>query len=293
MPKGQNLFTTEQRMPFLAHLGELRLRLRNALLALLLSFAGCYPFRTKIFRWLVTPLLTALSQAEKQGLSGRIVFTNLLEPFMVLMKTTLVAALFVAAPLLFFQLWRFISPGLYPRERRWAVPFVLFAACLFIVGGLFCYRFVLPASYDFFLSAGQTAAAQLQSALPEGVLKGDSMIRPMLSMDEYFGLTLTMLVVFGAIFELPLLLSILSLAGMVSAKSLWKWNRYAILIFAILGAVLTPGDLVVGQLIMTGMLTVLYNASIGIAWIFQRRRKPSLDTLENIPESPTTETDLR
>jgi sec-independent protein translocase protein TatC len=102
----------------------------------------------------------------------------------------------------------------------------------------------------------------------------------MISMDEYFGLTLMLLLVFGAVFELPLVLSVLSLLGVVSAGSLWRFNRYAVILFAIAGAVLTPGDLVVGQLMMTGSLTVLYNLSIIIAWLVQRRRTPEVITEE-------------
>lgn len=265
----------EHRMPFLAHLVELRLRLRNSILALLIAAIVCYPFRAYLFRLLAEPLLGAWRKAEQAGSVGRVVFTNLLEPFMVLLKTALVASLFLAAPVIFYQIWKFISPGLYQRERKYALPFVLVAVLLFLGGGFFCYRFVLPASYEFFLSAGQSAADQLRAALPADFLQGESIVRPMLSMDEYFGLTLTMLVVFGAVFELPLLLSVLTLAGVVSAKSLWKWNRYAILLFAILGAILTPGDLVVGQLMMTGILAVLYNFSIGFAWVIRKWKRGS------------------
>jgi Sec-independent protein secretion pathway component TatC len=97
-------------------------------------------------------------------------------------------------------------------------------------------------------------------------------IEPNISMDEYYGLTLMLLLVFGVVFELPLVLAVLAMLGIVSAGSLWRWNRYAILVFAIGGAILTPGDLVVGQLAMTGSLTVLYNLSIVIAWLVQRKR---------------------
>jgi sec-independent protein translocase protein TatC len=105
-------------------------------------------------------------------------------------------------------------------------------------------------------------------------------IKPMITMDEYFGLTSTLLLVFGAVFELPLLLAILAILGIVSAKQLWSFNRYAVVLFAVLGAVLTPGDMVVGQLAMTGTLTVLYNLSILVAWIVGKKRQERADAEE-------------
>jgi sec-independent protein translocase protein TatC len=264
--------TDERRMPFVDHLGELRDRLRNSILAILVIAVGCYIFRGYLFRIIAAPLLQALTKAKAMGIVGEIIFTSPIEAFLVLLKTALVAAIFIASPVIFQQIWGFISPGLYPHERRWALPFIIAAVLLFIGGGVFCYRFVLPAGYEFFLTAAQDATNELKRYMgPLDVTYAT--IRPMISMEEYFGLTLMLLLVFGAVFELPLILSVLSMLGIVSAASLWRFNRYAVLMFAVAGAVLTPGDLVIGQLAMTGSLTVLYNLSIGIAWLVERKRR--------------------
>ncbi len=263
----------ERRMPFLDHLGELRDRVRNSVLAIVIAAIGCYAFRGLLFRILARPLLSAFYKAKAQGIVGQIIFTSPVEAFLVLLKTSLVASIFVATPVIFHQLWAFISPGLYPHEKRYAFPFIIVAVLLFTGGGLFCYHFVLPAGYEFFLTAAKDATAKLTSEIGTDIQIQDAIsIKPMISMDEYFGLTLMLLLVFGVVFELPLVLSVLAMLGIVSAGQLWRWNRYAILVFAIAGAILTPGDLVIGQLAMAGSLTVLYNLSIVVAWIVQRKR---------------------
>ena len=263
----------ERRMPFLDHLGELRDRLRNSAISIFFAAIGCYLFRGIIFRWLARPLMAAFHIAKSQGVVGQLIFTSPIEAFMVLLKTALVTSIFVASPLIFYQLWAFISPGLYRHEKRWALPFIVVAVGLFVGGGLFCYYAVLPPGYEFFLTAAKETTAQLTKELGADVQIQDALtIKPMISMDEYFGLTLMLLLVFGVVFELPLVLSVLAIMGVVTAGQLWRFNRYAILLFAVAGAILTPGDLVIGQLAMTGSLTVLYNLSIFIAWLVQRKR---------------------
>lgn len=261
----------ERRMPFLEHLGELRDRLRNSVLAIVAAAVICYIYRFPIFKVLVRPLVGAMATAKAMGIEGQLVFINPMEGFMVLLKTALLGAVFLASPMVFAQLWGFISPGLYPHEKRWAVPFVLTAILLFVGGAVFCYLFVLPIGYEYFLTAAQGASVEIQKQLGDGSIASLAP-KPMIGMDEYFSLTLMLLLVFGAVFELPLVLSVLAMMGVVSAGSLWRFNRYAILIFAIAGALLTPGDLVIGQIAMTGSLTVLYNLSIGFAWLVQRKR---------------------
>lgn len=261
----------EARMPLVSHLGELRVRLRNAVLALVVAFAACYHFRFVIYFWLAKPLVRTLEQAYRKGWVARIVFTKPTEAFLVFLQAAAVAALFVASPVIVYQLWRFVAPGLYPKERRWALPVVGVAALLFVAGGLFCYVFVLTASFDFFLASGYQAMLEGKKLFTS--LPAESLLQPMIGMDDLFGLTLLLMVVFGLVFELPLVLAILSLLGVVSARSLWRWNRYAIILFVIIGAILTPGDLVVGQLLMAGSLAILYNASIGLAWLVQKKRK--------------------
>jgi sec-independent protein translocase protein TatC len=269
----------EKRMPFLAHLDELRTCLRNSAIAILGGTVVAYLFRASLFALMARPLIAAWETAKSDGVAvGRpeMVYTSPVEGFMVLFKLAMLVGVFLASPFVFREIWRFISPGLYSRERKWGIGFVLASVLLFVGGAAFAYTYVLPASYRYFLGYSVESMGIIKDVLGKAVDVHLSLpfdIKPMITMDEYFGLTSLLLLVFGAVFELPLLLSILAILGIVSATQLWRWNRYAVVLFAVLGAVLTPGDLVVGQLAMTASLTVLYNLSILIAFIVGKKRK--------------------
>jgi sec-independent protein translocase protein TatC len=268
----------ERRMPFLEHLQELRTCLRNSAIAVLLCTIIAYLFRPYLFVLLARPLVNTWVAAQKELGLGKpeMVFTSPIEAFMVLFKLSILVGIFMASPFIFRELWRFISPGLYPRERRWGIAFALISAGLFIGGAAFAYKFVLPTGYKYFLAYSSDSLGIIKDVLGKSVdvhLSEAFSIKPMITMDEYFGLTTVLLLVFGVVFELPLLLSILAMLGIVSAATLWRFNRYAIIIFAVLGAVLTPGDMVIGQLLMTGSLTVLYNLSILLALLVGRQKK--------------------
>jgi sec-independent protein translocase protein TatC len=268
----------ERRMSFLAHLGELRDCLRNAAIAVVACTGIAYAFRKYLFALLARPLIDAWVEAQKEVGIGKpeMVFTSPIEAFMVLFKLSLLCGIFLASPFIFREVWKFISPGLYAKERKWGLGFIICSVLLFVGGAAFAYLYVLPAGYKYFLGYSQEALGVIKDVMGRAVDVKLSLpfdIKPMITMDEYFGLTSMLLLVFGAVFELPLLLSILAMLGIVSAGMLWRFNRYAIVIFAIAGAVLTPGDLVVGQLAMTGALTVLYNLSILLAVIVGRNRK--------------------
>jgi sec-independent protein translocase protein TatC len=268
----------EKRMPFLAHLDELRSCLRNAAIAVVVGTAVAYVFRFYLFGILARPLIAAWEKAQQQAGIGtpEMVFTSPVEAFMVLFKLSLLVGIFLASPVVFRELWRFISPGLYARERRWGMAFVVSSVMLFVGGAVFAYVFVLPKSYEYFLGYAGESLSKIQEVMPKTVevkLALPFHIRPMITMDEYFGLTSMLLLVFGAVFELPMVLAVLAILGIVSGAQLWRFNRYAIVLFAVLGAVLTPGDLVVGQLAMTASLTVLYNLSIVVAFIVGKKRK--------------------
>ncbi len=268
----------ERRMSFLDHLGELRTCIRNASIGIVVTTVISYLFRKHLFALLARPLIEAWGKAQQDVGLGKpeMVFTSPIEAFMVLFKLSLLVGIFGASPIIFREIWRFISPGLYPRERRWGLGFILASVILFVGGAGFAYRFVLPAGYEYFLGYASESMGVIKEVMGQAVDVHLSLpfdIKPMITMDEYFGLTSTMLLIFGAVFELPLLLSILAMLGIVSAGQLWRFNRYAIILFAIAGAVLTPGDFVVAQLGMAGSLTVLYNLSILLAVIVGRSRK--------------------
>ena len=197
---------------------------------------------------------------------------------MVQFKLSLLVGIMIASPVIFWQIWKFIAPGLHSNERRWGFAFIFTSVILFVGGVLFAYFFVLPASYKYFLDYAAKDVGTIKN-----VFSGSDMrlsipfdIKPMISMEEYYSLTWTLLLIFGVVFELPLVLAMLGIMGVVSAGQLWRFNKFAIMIAAVLGAVVTPGDLVLGQIAMTGSLTVLYNISILIVYLVGRKKKDEL-----------------
>jgi sec-independent protein translocase protein TatC len=246
------------RMPFLSHLRELRDRVRKAAIFFGLGFGVCWYFATDIYNWLKLPLFRAWQanpELIKVSPEPQIVFANLTEPFWVEMSIALWAGIFVASPFIFFQLWKFIAPGLYKRERKITIAFSVFSAVFFISGALFCYRFVIQNLYKFLL----------------GFSTKD--LKPMLLMEKYLDLTRDMMLAFGAVFELPLLIYFLAMVGLVTHRGLWKFNRWFVVIAFIVGAILTPSPDVVSQLLMALPMIVLYNVSILLAWSVTARRE--------------------
>ena len=264
----------ERRMPFMEHLTELRLRLRNACIGLVLTTSVAYVFRGQLLKFFSKPLTDSF---EKIPVEWRTMnFTSPLEAFMVPFKIALIGGLFLGMPLVFHQIWAFISPGLYPRERRYALPFIVAAVLLFFGGAGFAYYFVLPKSYAYFMGYATDTHNIIRDVFTTDV-KMNFQIRPMITLDDYWALTSKLLFIFGAVFELPLVLSILSVLGIVSPKMLWRFNRYFILVAFVAGAVLTPGDLVVGQVAMGISLTVLYNISILVSLLVHRNRRKAAE----------------
>jgi sec-independent protein translocase protein TatC len=183
------------------------------------------------------------------------IYTGLTQPFWVDMSIGLWAGVFVASPFIFYQLWRFIAPGLYKKERKITVAFAVFSAVFFVAGALFCFEFALPKLYNFLLSYN---SRDLQS-LP--------------NIQEYLDLTRDSMLAFGAIFEMPLLIYFLALVGMVTHRGLWKFSRWFIVLAFVIGAILTPGPDVVSQFMMATPMIVLYNLSILLAWRVTAKRE--------------------
>ncbi len=241
------------RMPFLSHLRELRDRVRNAAIFFVLAFGICWYFSQQIYDWLKAPLFNVW-EVEKLGVP-HIVFGKLTEPFWVDMSIALWAGIFVASPFIFYQIWKFIAPGLYKKERRTTVAFAVFSAIFFISGGLFCYQFVLENLYGFLLGYGEKD------------------LQPMIMMQDYLDLTRDMMLAFGAVFELPLLIYFLAMVGLVTHRSLWKFNRWFVVIAFVVGAILTPSPDVVSQIMMAAPMIILYNLSIIFAWRVTLKRE--------------------
>jgi len=235
-------------MTLLDHLGELRVRLVRCLIAVGLAFAGCYSFAEKLFDLLMQPLVKAMPPDSK------LIFTALPEAFFVYMQVGLVAATFVASPFIFYQIWAFISPGLYEEEKKNAIPIALFSASFFIGGAAFCYFQVFPYAFEFFMGFATDR------------------ILPMPSLSEYLGFALKMLLAFGIIFEMPLFTFFLAKLGILTAGMMRRGRKYAILGIFIVAAILTPPD-VFSQMLMACPMLVLYEISIFIAAAVGRKEK--------------------
>jgi sec-independent protein translocase protein TatC len=209
------------RMSFLEHLEELRKRLIGALAGLGVSFALCLVFANQIWVFVSAPAITALKNI---GAQPNLVFTKPTEAFsMIWVKAPMLASLFLAAPWILYQIWAFIAPGLYRKERRWAAPFVICTAGLFIMGGAFAYFVAFRFGLEFLLSIGR-----------------DIHVTPMITATEYFDLFVNATLGIGLVFELPVLLFFLTLLRIVSPRFLLKNTRYAVLAITIIAAIVTP-----------------------------------------------------
>jgi len=238
---------SDVRMPLTAHLDELRTRLIRALLA---TAAGA------LVAWLVIEHLVAFLLAPLAALRPEesfIIGTGVTEAFFTKLKVAVIAGLFLASPVLFFQAWRFVAPGLYRREKRVALPFSIAASAFFIAGAAFCYWLVFPVAFSFFLAefASIGVAAQIR-------------------VSEYLSFASRMLLAFGVTFELPVVTFFLARLGILTHRTLIAWWRYAIVTIFVAAAVLTPGPDVASQMLMAAPLLVLYVLSIGVAYVVAR-----------------------
>lgn len=254
---------TEVTMPLTAHLEELRWRVVRALIAVMIAFVGCFYFSDRVFDLLTQPLL-GLGDSTVQ-----LIGTGITEAFFTRLKVSFIAAVFVASPVIFFQAWGFIEPGLIDNERRLAIPFVIAATFFFMSGAAFCYRYVFPVGYAFFLEEYANIG-----------------VAPQIRISEYLSFASRLLLAFGITFEMPVVTFFLARVGMVDHHTLIGWFRYAIVIVFVVAAVLTPGPDIASQMLMAGPLLVLYVVSIGVAFVF-RRRKPAPETDED-ETLPTT-----
>lgn len=235
-----------EKQPFTAHLEELRSRLIKCFIAVAVGFLASYFFKEEIFRILTMPLM----QAMKTG--DHMIYTSLPEAFFTFLKAAFICGLMVASPVILYQFWMFVAPGLYDREKGLLLPIVLLSTIFFVGGALFGYFVVFPIGFDFFLSFATDT------------------IRPMPSMKEYLGFASKFLLAFGLVFELPLLITFLAKLGIVSVSMLNRYRKFAILAIFIIAAILTPPD-VVSQILMALPMIFLYEVGVLGARIFGRR----------------------
>jgi len=239
------------RMGFLDHLDELRRRLLYSVYAIV---AGCIP---PFFYW--ERIFTYM--AKYFGRYGaKLIYTQPMGAFMFSMQICLLAGVIIASPFVFSQLWLFVAPGLYAKEKRVVIPFVLLSSMLFAAGAAFSHFVAFPSMWQFFASYDGMGGLQFFPTI-----------------DDTFGFYVKMILGLGLVFQMPLLVYFLARFGIVSAKFMLKQFRYAILIIVIVAAVITPSADIVNQLIFAAPMVVLYVISIGVAWIFGRKKKPAAD----------------
>jgi sec-independent protein translocase protein TatC len=241
----------DAKMPLTAHLEELRWRILKSLVAVMIAFVGAYNFADHLFELLTRPLI-----AENPG-PVELIGTGVTEAFFTKLKVSLIAAVFVASPVLFYQAWQFVAPGLYSHEKRYARPFVAAATFFFALGAAFCYSVVFPVGYAFFLAEYQTIG-----------------VAPAIRISEYLSFSARMLLAFGVTFELPVVTFFLARLGLVTHQMMLYYARYAVLAIFVLAAVLTPGPDIASQMLMAGPLLILYGLSIGVAYVFAKPRAP-------------------
>ena len=251
---------TDKPMSFWEHLDELRNRLRKALVAFVVGFGVAWALREQILGLLVIPFRQAWVEQKLPG-TPELHFAAPSDAFMAYVRQSMIAGVVIAAPVVFWQLWAFVAPGLYAKEKKSALAFVVSSSALFAGGGFFGWKVAFPVAFNYFLS--------MSGNLGDNAV----MIRPTVMMTEYLDFIGQLLLAFGAIFELPLLILFLSVAGIVNYVQLWRFGRWFVLIAFTVGAVLTPPD-VTSQMIMSIPMCALYFGSIGLAYLFGKRPTP-------------------
>ena len=235
-------------MSFTAHLGELRKRLVISFVAVGIGFAVAYAFSVEIFEWLVQPLIGVLPPGDK------LVFTALPEAFFIYIKASLIAGTVLASPVIFYELWMFVAPGLYQKEKKYVLPFVIISSLLFALGALFGYYVVFPVGFRFLVGFSTEN------------------IRALPSLQLYLSFCLKLLLGFGLVFEFPVLAYFLGRIGIINSRMMAQNRRMAILLIFIVAAVITPPD-VVSQIMLAIPLYLLYEGSIIIVKFTGKKKK--------------------
>lgn len=238
----------ETKQPLTDHLEELRTRFIRILIALGVGFVICFLFKERIFGLIAYPLKGIMPEGSSM------IFTSLPEAFFTYLKVSLVAAIFLTSPYILYQIWKFIAPGLYSSEKRYMIPFVILSTFFFVGGSMFAYFLVFPLGFAFFLAFAT------------------DFITPMLTMREYLGFSLKLLLAFGVMFELPIFMFFSAKIGLVNYDVLRQKRKYAILLIFVIAATLTPPD-VVTQTMMAVPLVLLYELSLWVVKIAEGKKR--------------------
>jgi sec-independent protein translocase protein TatC len=249
-------------MSFWDHLNELRMRLFRCVIATLIGLAICWAFTAELIEFLRIPLEDAWRSANLTG-APHLQVLKIEDPLVVDIRVALTSAIFLAGPVIFYQIWMFVAPGLYKHERRFAIPFVWISVSMFLLGAAFAYQFVIPYIYRWLLEyGGGTYSVQLELA---NYIKGTTMV----------------LLTFGGVFEFPLLIAFLAKMGIVSHRSLMRYWRVSVLAIFIVAGFLTPPE-PVSQLMMAGPMVLLFFIGVGVAYLLNPEgRNPEPSSVED------------
>jgi sec-independent protein translocase protein TatC len=240
------------KMSLLQHLEELRKRIIVSALAIVAGFLACWWKADLIYGYMQRPITKVLTSLH---MDPTLVYTSPTEPFNIYMKVGMVAGIFIASPIVLYQVWLFIAPGLFRSEKKYVLPFMFSTVALFVAGGLFGYLMMYPGMLKFLLE------------YPGG------QFRPLITVTQYTDLFLTVIVGLGVVFEMPILIFFLALMGVVDAGWLWRNLRYSILIIFIIAAIVTPTTDIFNMCIFAAPMVVLYVFSIGVAWLVHPKRR--------------------
>ena len=238
---------TEPQETFLSHLIELRDRLIRCLVAVALAFVPAFFFSAELYDFLARPVIAALPQGSKM------IATGVITPFLIPMKISLMAAFLAVLPWVLYQVWAFVAPGLYTHEKRLVMPLIVSSTVLFFLGMAFCYYFVFGAVFEFI---NQWAPKSI-SVAPD--------------IEAYFNFVLGMFLAFGIAFEIPVIVVVLAISGIVSIDQLREWRGYVVVAIFVVAAVVTPPD-VVSQLALAIPMCLLYELGIVVARMVGRRK---------------------
>jgi len=242
----------EKKLPLTSHLQELRKRLIHSFIAVGVGFFVCYAFKESLFDILAAPLINVMPKG------GSLIFISVAEAFFTYMKITFIAGIILTSPFILYEVWAFIAPGLYQKEKRYVIPFVLGGSVFFSLGVLFGYFVAIPVGFRFLLGYAT------------------DFIKPMPSMKEYLSFSIKFLLAFGLVFEFPVVLVLLAKIGIIDAKMLARHRKYAILLIFVFAAVMTPPD-IISQVLMALPLMGLYELSIFLSKIFGKK-SPSVSS---------------
>jgi sec-independent protein translocase protein TatC len=243
-------------MGFLEHLEELRKRIVYSVISVAAGTGLCWGYRERIYAIMQKPIMDAL---RAHGLAEKLVYLNPIDPFNLYLKISMLAGLFLTSPFVLYQVWLFISPGLYRNEKRYAVPFMVSTITLFTLGGYFGYRIAYPRALNFFVGF-------------------NGQFQPMITVGEYTQLFLSIVAGMGLIFEMPILVFFLAFLGILSPSFMLRQFRYAVLIIFVIAGIVTPTPDIVNMCIFAAPMLLLYGISVGVAWLVHPEQRQKRET---------------